>query len=165
MVGGVCVAQDNPKPELERVNIWEMPNYIQLVLHDPETMRCQGLVLLHHFTEPDGKKILTASFNPAQGYLQTTDEASIYRGLSQVVTEFAATNNFDMVGVSTNGTIRTNRTGGLFERAMDEQIDEQGREQYDFANPRQFSCSPTYNLDSINLIWKNNRETATPEKT
>lgn len=154
MVGGVCVSQDNPRESGQQPNMWEKPNYLQLVLQDPDTLRCQGLVLLHHFTEPDGKKILTASFNPAQGYLQNSDEASVYLGLQEVVTNFAAANNFDAVGVSTNGIIRTNRTGGVFERTMNEQIAAAGQEEYRFAAPRQFSNSPAYFMDEINLIWK-----------
>jgi len=61
MVGGVCVSGDNPNRGEK--NMWDMENYFQLVLQDPETKRCQGIVLLHHFEE-NGQKILTAAFNP-----------------------------------------------------------------------------------------------------
>jgi len=55
MVGGVCVAGDNPSRHGKECQ-WNMPNYFQLVLQDPETFRCQGLVMLHHFINKEGKK-------------------------------------------------------------------------------------------------------------
>lgn len=53
MVGGVCVSGDNPSKGAN--NMWDMPNYFQLVLQEPDTLQCQGLALLHQFTE-DGKR-------------------------------------------------------------------------------------------------------------
>jgi hypothetical protein len=151
MVGGVCVSGDNPRKQGEEC-MWNMPNYLQQVFQDPETFRCQGLNLMHHFEE-DGKKILTASFNPSSTYLYSVDEKSLFRGLLSSVREFAQDNDFDLVLVSKNKTIRTNRTGGDFEKEIDMAIAEVG-ETFIFSEPKVFSHNPKYSLQEMDIIWK-----------
>ncbi|MDQ7021004.1 MAG: hypothetical protein Q9M91_04140 [Candidatus Dojkabacteria bacterium] len=76
-----------------------------------------GLTMMHHY-EQDGERVLVISMNPSSTFLYSTDEeAFFYAALDQVVA-FAKANGFKRVAMSTNGAIRTNRTGGLFERAI-----------------------------------------------
>lgn len=150
MVGGVCVSGDNPNRGEK--NMWDMENYFQLVLQDTETKRCQGLVLLHHFEE-NGRKILTASFNPSSTYLYSVDEKALFGGLLKSLEEFATANGFDWIQVSRNKAIRTNRTGGEFEREMDRKIAAVGIIDA-FAEARQFSFNPNYNLKEMDVIWE-----------
>lgn len=151
MVGGVCVCGDNPDKHPQQ-NIWSMPNYLQMVLQEPDTLQCQGLVLLHHFTD-GGKKILTASFNPSSTYLYSVDEAALFKGITGSLEEFATDNGFDMVAVPHNKAIRTNRTGGEFEKAMDRKISEVGKT-YNFETVQQFSYHPSYQLQEMDLVWE-----------
>jgi hypothetical protein len=151
MVGGVCVSADNPK-QSGTPNLWEMSNYLQLVLQDPDTLRCQGLVLMHHFTDEHGKRILTASLNPSSTYLYSVDEVGLFNALLGTLETFAKENAFDMIAVSTNHSIRTNRTGGLFERTLDDRIREVGMI-YEFDTAKQFSYNPAYVMKDMDVIW------------
>lgn len=151
MVGGVCVAGDNPINDPDK-NMWDMPNYFQLVLQEPDSYRCQGLVLLHHFNY-SGKKVLTASFNPSSTYLYSVDEKALYKGLLNVLKQFAADNNFDMIAVSNNSAIRTNRTGGAFEAEMAQSIAHIGK-QFTFTPAEQFSYKPFYVLADMDIVWE-----------
>ncbi|HVZ67768.1 MAG TPA: hypothetical protein VG917_05945, partial [Patescibacteria group bacterium] len=147
-VGGVCVSIDD--------NLWEMPNYSQLVFQDPESLQCQGLVLMHHFTD-GGKRVLTASFNPSSTYLYTVDEEACFKGIEQVLEKFARDNNFDLIAVSKNRAIRTNRTGGNFEKAMNSQIEQVGKE-FSFSKEQVFSTRPEYVLKDMDVLWENNSQ-------
>ncbi len=151
MVGGVCVAGDNPSGN-KNLNMWNMPNYIQLVFQEPDTLQCQGLVLLHHFTE-DGKKVLAASVNPSSTYLYSVDESALFNGIMRDLEQFAQDNDFDMITVSQNKTIRTNRTGGLFEKAMDARIAAVGKK-FRFSSPQTFSYNPGYQLQDMDRVWE-----------
>jgi hypothetical protein len=151
MVGGVCVSGDNPEKNPRR-NLWDNPGYLQLVLQDPENLSCKGLVLLHHFTE-NGKKILTASYNPSSTYLYSVDEAALFKALSTTLEQFATENGFDMIVVSKNKAIRTNRTGGQFEKAINEKIAQVGKE-FRFEKPVIFSYSPGYSMDEMDVVWE-----------
>lgn len=151
MVGGVCVSRDNPQQGKEK-NIWDMPNYLQMVFQDPETLQCQGLVLLHYFEE-GGKKILSASFNPSQTYLYTVDETALFKGIRGSLEDFAKENGMDMVVVSQNKTIRTNRTGGVFEKEMDKQVQVIGKK-YEFESAKDFSFEPSYKIKEMDVIWE-----------
>lgn len=153
MVGGVCVSGDNPIRGPQ--NTWDMPNYFQLVLQDPDTLQSQGLVLLHHF-EQDGKKVLSASLNPSQTYLYSVDEVALFKGLMGTLEDFAANNGFDMITTSKNRTIRTNRTGGKFENAMDQRVRDVGTA-FTFDSLRQFSFNPNYQLEEMDVVWENNK--------
>lgn len=144
MVGGVCVAGDN--------KMWSMPNYFQLVFQDPDSYRCLGLVLLHHFTE-DGKKILTASLNPSSTYLYSVDEEAFIKGIMGALEDFAIENEFDLITFSQNKGIRTNRTGGKFEQAMDQRIKEVDKT-YSFSTMQQFSYFPSYRLRDMDIAWE-----------
>jgi hypothetical protein len=171
-VGGVCVALDwherevasatNPRlrfhpmyerrTEQETPTQWDLPNYFQLVLRNPITYRCEGLVLLHHY-ESDGKKILVASFNPCSTYLYKVNERELFKGLLGVLVEFAEQNDFDMIGCSTNRAIRTNRTGGAFELSMNDQIKSIGKT---FTLPASvpFSYKPAYIQREFDILWE-----------
>lgn len=73
------------------LNLWDMSNYFQLVLQDPENYQCLGLVLLHKFDQ-DGKKVLTASFNPSSTYLYSVDEEALFKGIMGTLEGFARDN-------------------------------------------------------------------------
>lgn len=155
MVGGVCVSGDNPtdRDRMSRAeNMWDEQNFFQFVLQDPESHRCQGLVILHHFEE-DGKKVLAASFNPSSTYLYSVDEASLFEGIMGKLEKFATANDFDMIVMSQNKTIRTNRTQGGFERAMDERREGIGKT-FTFASEKRFSFKPGYLLKEMDVIWE-----------
>lgn len=152
MVGGVCVSGDNPGKSGERCQ-WNMPNYLQLVLQDPETLRCQGVALLHHFTDEQGRKVLSASLNPSSTYLYSVDEVGLFDGMMGAIEQFATDNEFDLILTSKNKSIRTNRTGGEFERAIDRRVG-QVNESFVFNEPKQFSHSPSYSIDSMDVVWK-----------
>jgi hypothetical protein len=117
-VSGVCVAGDNPDPKTERFNMWEMESYLQLVLRDEQTRRCVGGVLLHYHEE-QGKCILTASLNPSSDSYDKVNEEKMFNELVRVLGDFALANDIDMVAVSTESSIRTNRTGGLFRACLE----------------------------------------------
>ncbi|MCB0351952.1 MAG: hypothetical protein KDD64_00455 [Bdellovibrionales bacterium] len=168
-VGGVCVANDGPlrgnfgfgmlgqqnlAQDLNQVrpNQWDLPNYFQLVMRDPETLRCEGLVLLHHYQE-NGVKLLTASFNPSSTYLYKVNERELFRALLDTLIDFAKRNDFNAVGVSTSQHIRTNRTGGVFEVAMNRQI-EAVETQFRLEESVPFSFSPHYLQQEFDLLWK-----------
>jgi len=151
MVGGVCVAADNPNTSPGK-NIWEMPNYFQMVFQEPDTMQCQGLVLMHHFIEND-KKVLSVSINPSSTYLYSVDETALFNGIIANLVQFASENNFDMIVSSQNHTIRTNRTGGAFEKAFDTKVREINKN-FNFKNPKQFSYNPSYQVQAMDVIWE-----------
>ena len=151
MVGGVCVAGDNPLNN-SSYNMWDMPNYFQLVFQDPDNSACLGLVLLHHFTSSDGKKVLTASVNPSSTYLLSIDEAAFFKGTMEVLEGFAKGNDFDMILTSQNKQIRTNRTGGVFERSLTARIDSEGRT-FRFDQPVPFSYQPSYSMRDMDVVW------------
>ena len=149
MVGGVCVSQDNPSGE-NTPNMWDMENFFQLVLQDPETLQCKGLVLLHRF-EVNGKKILTASFNPSSTYLQTVDERALFDALLSTLETFAKANNFDYIAVSNSPTIRTNRVG-IFKDTLESRIREVNK-QFTFDETEIFSYAPNYQMQDLDIIW------------
>lgn len=152
MVGGVCVAGDNPAKNSNR-NIWDMPNYFQLVLQEPDTLQCQGVVLLHHFNE-NGRKVLAASLNPSSTYLYSVDENALFSGIMGSLEQFASENGFDVITFSRNKAIRTNRTGGQFEKAMNEKISQVSKT-FVFDTPQQFSHHPNYQIQDMDVVWEN----------
>lgn len=152
MVGGVCVAGDNPTLQNKTENIWDMKNYLQMVFQDPETLVCQGLVLLH--TEKlNNEEVLCASLNPSSTYLYTVNEEALFSGIMKSLETFADENGFSKIVVSSNKGIRTNRTGGEFEKAIDKRIGEM-QEVITFDPPRPFSYKPVYNLSTMDVVWK-----------
>ncbi|MFC1655407.1 hypothetical protein ACFL3C_00905 [Patescibacteria group bacterium] len=160
-VGGVCVAGDNPaklakseEDEPSKIECqWNMSEYFQMVLRDKETKTCQGAVLLHHYEE-GGKKILTASINPSSTYLFKVNEGQLLNGLVDQLGQFAEDNNIDMILMSKNKQIRTNRTGGEFERAMNERIKDVDQD-FSFDTEKAFSFSPSYSVKDCDVIWLN----------
>lgn len=150
MVGGVCVSGDNPGKVGPNCQ-WNMPNYFDLVLEDPDTHRCMGTVLLHSFDE-DGKT-LTASFNPSSTYLYKVDEKALFKGLLNTLISFAEENGFKRICSSQNTAIRTNRTGGIFEKAMAETITQMGKT-YSFSEVKRFSFSPSYEIKDMDVLWE-----------
>ncbi|MES3005493.1 MAG: hypothetical protein V4664_00950, partial [Patescibacteria group bacterium] len=149
MVGGVCVSGDNPPAEK---NMWESPNYIQMVFQDPESLQCQGLVLMHEYVE-DGKKILTASINPSSTYLYSVDEKTLCQRIIETIGEFARSNDIDVVATSQNKAIRTNRTGGVFEGELDKHIGKVNKV-FTFKDPQTFSYRPAYSQQNMDVIWQ-----------
>lgn len=155
MVGGVCVSGDNPigtRNNEHKSNLWDMPNYFQMVFQDPKTSQCLGLCLLHHFEE-NGKKVLTVSFNPSSTYLYSIDEASLFNGIFNQLQDFAKQNGFDAITTSQNKMIRTNRTGGVFEQTMDKKVS-QFHKTFSFSEEKQFSYSPDYKIKNMDVIWE-----------
>ncbi len=152
MTGGVCVAADNPRKGEDRKNIWDMENYLQMVFQDPESLICQGLVLLHA-EEVDGEKVLCASINPSSTYLYSVDERALFNGIMKSLETFADENGFGKIAVSSNKAIRTNRTGGQFEKEMDLRTLNLN-ETLKFDPPRPFSYGPAYNLTAMDVVWK-----------
>jgi hypothetical protein len=150
MVGGVCVSGDNPSKNPDK-NIWDMENYMQLVLQDPDSYQSQGLALLHHFEE-NGQKVLAASLNPSSTYLYSVDEEAMFNGMLSALERFSTDNNFDRIVVSQNRGIRTNRTGGQFEGAIDKRISQIG-ERMSFGERKVFSYSPPYELQDMDVVW------------
>ena len=148
-VGGVCVSGDNPSKEEE--NQWDMPNYFQMVMRDSETKVCQGLVLLHYY-EDKGKKILTASFNPSSTYLYQVDEKQLFKGLLKQLEVFAEDNDIDVIAVTQNKTMRTNRTAGEFERAMDNRIRSVNKTE-SLSQEETFSYHPSYTQQKLDIVW------------
>ena len=151
MVGGVCVAGDNPD-KYPKEKMWSMPNYLQMVFQEPDTLQCQGLVLLHHFNE-GGKRVLTASFNPSSTYLYSVDEPALFNGITSALEQFATENGFDLIAVPHNKTIRTNRIGGEFEKAMDKKVAQVGKT-FKFDTTQQFSYHPNYQIQEMDVIWE-----------
>ena len=154
MVGGVCVAGDNPG-SYPKENMWDMPNYFQMVFQEPETLQCQGLALLHYFKEGDNK-ILTATFDPSSTYLYSVDEVALFNGIIKSLERFAIENDFDMIVSSSDKTIRTNRTGGEFEKAIEKRVAQIGQK-FNFGTTRQFSYHPNYQVQEMDVIWKRNK--------
>ena len=156
-VGGVCVAGCNPDKGSK--NIWDMPNYFQLVLQNPENKKCVGLVLLHHFEDENGQKILSASYNPSSTYLFSVDEGALFNELNNTLIEFAEENNFDKIVISKNGGIRTNRTDTIFATSMDKAINQykdnnNGDGTYSFSENKDFSYYPwDYQLKDMDIVW------------
>ena len=150
-VGGVCVSGDNP--EKSQQCIWNMPNYMQMVLRDAETKICQGLILLH-LHEDQGKKILTASFNPSSTYIFKVDEHQLFDGLLAQLADFASSNGIDIIAVSQNKQIRTNRTGGEFEKAMTQAIMKKATT-FSFTEDQIFAYYPTpiYKQNGLDVVW------------
>lgn len=151
MVGGVCVAGDNPHKNPSQ-NMWDMSNYFQLVLQAPDTLQCQGLVLLHQFTQGD-KKVLTASLNPSSTYLYSVDEGALFTGIMSSLEAFASENKFDMIILPQNKTMRTNRTGGQFEKSIDAQVAKVNKT-FKFETPQQFSYQPNYQMQDLDVVWE-----------
>lgn len=164
---GVCVSGDNPRngrgsasdPEQSDC-LWLMPNYLQMTLRDAESKRCQGCVLMH-LQEDEGKKILVISPNPSSTYLYQVNESELFEQILQQLTAFTAANDIDALALSKHKQIRTNRTGGEFERAMDAKIRSVGR-QHIFAEARRFSFSPEYYVDAVDIVWAKNPEAFAP---
>ena len=67
-----------------------------MVLIDPDIDRCEGAVLLHVY-KSKGKKILVASFQPAQSYVFQVDNQELFDGILKQLKVFARDNDFDTV--------------------------------------------------------------------
>lgn len=154
-VAGVCVSKDTPRQYAEE-NQWDKPNYLQMVLRDGDTKICQGCVLMY-IEEHNGKRVLTASVNPSSTYLFSVNESEMFTEIQKQLIAFAQDNNIDAVGLSRNKNIRTNRTGGEFEKAMARAVKECGHEVV-FEENRFFSTFNKYTQKEIDLVWAKNPE-------
>jgi hypothetical protein len=150
---GVCVSQDNPTitKGRESASIWTDPDYLQLVIFDRSRGRSEGLVLLHHY-EDQGRKILTASFNPTSSLLYRVDQKGLFEATMGALIQFAEDNGIDEICSSVGKAIRTNRTGGQFEAALDERIRAQNRKRT-LSIRRFFSYSPRYAQQELDVLW------------
>lgn len=154
---GVCVAGDNPQTVDETAPVegrecqWNLPNFFLMVLRDADSKLCQGCVLLH-LEEVAGKKVLTASLNPSSTYLYQVNETEMFERLREQLIVFAKDNELDAIAVCHNPQIRTNRTGGIFEAAINRAVSEVNIS-YDFDPPRVFSYRPRYEQDKVDCIW------------
>jgi hypothetical protein len=128
-----------------------MPTYLQMPFRDAETKRCQGCVLMH-LEEDGGKQILIISPNPSSTYLYQVNETEMLRQLVAQIIAFAEKNPIDAIGIPKHAHIRTNRTGGEFERAINDAIRTIGREHV-FAQARRFSYEPKYEVDGVDIVW------------
>ena len=140
--------------------MWEMENYLQLVLRDEQTHRCVGGVLLHYYEEQD-KRILTASLNPCSTLLYKVDEEAMFSELLRVLGEFADGNDIDLIGVSVDWGIRTNRNGGLFEQALTRRIREINQK-FHLVKEQPFSYRPFYMQKALDIIWRKEDEKIEP---
>jgi len=59
--------------------------------------------------------------------------------------------------VSKHDHIRTNRTGGEFEKAMKDQIKKIDKT-FEFNEPKQFSFKPKYKQQAMYVIWERSNE-------
>jgi len=158
-VGGVCVSGDNPMKN-EKCQ-WNLPNFFQMVLRDKDSRVCQGLVLLHYY-EDQGRRILTASLNPSSTYLYKVNETDMLNGIIEQLGVFCDDNGIDYVTVSINQGIRTNRTGGEFENALDKKIKSIGKK-VTLENEEPFSYSPVYNQKELDVVWEKKEEVVKKE--
>lgn len=157
MVGGVCVGADNPG-SYNQNSIWGMEEYSQLVFQNPDTLVCQGLVLMHDYTD-QGKRVLCVSLNPSETYIQASDERALFKGIMGTLQKFATDNNFDMIASSTDRNIRTNRTGGIFESALNDRVNEVHKK-FRFEEQKRFSYYPSYQIQDMDVLWENQEEKA-----
>jgi hypothetical protein len=150
-VAGVCVCGDNPqKSGVE--NQWDQPNFAQMVYDDPEAGECVGLSMMHDFDQGDGKT-LVVSMNPSSTFLFTVDEAAFFWESLNELVEFAKDNNFSRVTLSAQREIRTNRTGGQFEAAMNEAVRNVNKK-YKLKEEKIFSYNPVYKLQELDVVWE-----------
>lgn len=150
LTAGVCDSQDNPNKGPQ--NMWDMPNFFQMILQDPETFRCQGVVTLH-VEEENGHKLLCISPNPCSTYLYQSDEKAMWRSLFAQIKLFANDNDFEKILLYSNPNLRTNRSGGEFENAMVADARQIG-EVYEINDVRRFSYRPNYTMKKMDVIWK-----------
>ena len=150
---GVCVAGDVPREGLRHPDdtMWSLENYFNLVFRDDDTKRCVGGVLLHYYEE-HGKQILSASINPSSSLLYKTDEQRFFEETMLILISFAESNDIDMIVTSTDSGIRTNRTGGLFEQALDAQI-RTYNQKFTLPHEEIFSFNPLYYQQAFDVIW------------
>lgn len=150
---GVCVAGDVPREGLRYADdtMWSLENYFNLVFRDDDTKRCVGGVLLHYYEEHD-KQILSASINPSSSLLYKTDEQRFFEETMRILISFAESNDIDMIVASTDSGIRTNRTGGLFEQALDAQI-RKYNQKFNLPHEEIFSFNPLYYQQEFDVIW------------
>ena len=131
--------------------MWSLENYFNLVFRDDDTKRCVGGVLLHYYEEHD-KQILSASINPSSSLLYKTDEQRFFEETMRILISFAESNDIDMIVTSTDSGIRTNRTGGLFEQALEAQI-RRYNQKFTLPHEEIFSFNPLYYQQAFDVIW------------
>ncbi len=147
LVGQILISEGSEQP----APLNQSP-IVMISVGDEQSLRCVGGVLLHYYEEQN-KRILTASFNPSSTLLYKVDEEAMFRELLRVLGNFAEETDIDTVGGSTNLAIRTNRTGGLFENALDTRI-RLLRQSFKFKKPVLFSHGPCYTQEELDIIWQ-----------
>lgn len=137
---------------VEALCMWNLPIFGQMVLYDPASRPCEGVVLFHRYEE-EGKKILSASFQPTSTYLYKVNEKKLFEQLLGQMIVLAEDYAIDLLTVAKARHIRTNRTGGDFDRAMDAQIAKIGKE-ITLSQPEIFSFSPKYLQPALCVRWE-----------
>lgn len=114
----LCIAGD---PDM-----WQNPNYFELVLQDEDTNKCVGVVMLLNIEAADGRKYLWFGPNPFESFLDQVNSQQYYEYMYQTVTNFASANNFDGVVIpAEEGRILgecTNRGGNFPQLIKDSRI-------------------------------------------
>lgn len=79
-VGDICLGDD--------AEMWENPEYFELVLFDTDRLKCIGTVMLLNMLEPDGKKYLLYGPNPSVEFDDKVSSFKLFDQLSRIITEF-----------------------------------------------------------------------------
>ena len=150
----VCLAGDVPEETglLSEVCLWNMENFSVDIIKDKSTNQGLGANLLHEF-EDNGNLTLVVSLHPSATFLYRVDADELYHTLVHRLIKFAEENDFDYLLLPKDKQIRTNRTGGSFEVAMDRDV-EKKNETYHFAEPKKYSFDPAYVIQECDVLWK-----------
>lgn len=84
---GLCTAKETWS--------WENPDFLQMVLINPETERILGNIQLHTF-ERNGEPSLLARLNPTTGMMRQLDADSLAKSMMNAVSAFASANHLNL---------------------------------------------------------------------
>ena len=146
-VAHICIATD-PK-------MLENPDYLELVIFDPERKKNMGTTMLLTMEEPNGKKYLLYNPNPSVGLVSEVSAKRLYKMLTDQVTEFAKDNGFDGILVNPNHGQSTNR-GGLFLQALQQstQKNEEGVEKKINLEKDHLLGGAYKYKDNLSIVWE-----------
>lgn len=82
---GLCTAWD--------LWSWNNPNFLQMLIADPERHRLEGNIQLHVFDHPNGGRGVIARVNPNQGMIEHCNPTSLIEGILGNIVKFATDNN------------------------------------------------------------------------
>jgi superfamily II DNA helicase RecQ len=127
-----------------------------MVLQDDVKKTCLGAVLLHIYDEQSAQgkvRILSASYNPSSTFLYQVNERELFAALHRQLEQFALDNSVDLLTVSRNRWIRTNRNEGEFEQAIKGQVAAVNEEVL-LRKPQPFCHAFNYQNDILDVTWK-----------